>query len=79
MTCLPYFEANLSVLMPNARPSETSTAGITPDHVPLPLTYCVLCARWTGMPPIAVPTMLSSGAYDGASSLAHSPPIEPPE
>ena len=31
------------------------------------------------MPPIAGPTMLSSGLYVGASSLAHSPAIEPPE
>ena len=38
ITCLPYFEANLLILMPNARPSETMTAGITPDQVSLPLT-----------------------------------------
>ncbi len=38
ITFLPYAEANLLILIPNARPSETSTAGITPDQSSLPLT-----------------------------------------
>src|ERR1700722_9691390 len=82
-TCLvsfrPYGERYGVRLSPNARPSETSTAGITPDQDGLPLMYARLCAKSTGMPPSATPTMFRFGAYLGASSEANSVAIEPPE
>src|SRR6202021_1814134 len=71
-TCLvsfsPYEERYGVRVIPNARPSETSTAGITPDQDGLPLMYARLWAKSTGMPPSATPTMLSFGAYLDASS-----------